>query len=85
MFARKPKLGMMAGVFAVSIGAAPASLSMASPARLEFLETVDVAPRVFAYRLAGDFSRVGARIDLRLQVSAGSLFRRGGDGLGRGL
>src|ERR1039457_1318555 len=42
MFARKPKLGMMAGVFAVSIGAAPASLSMASPARLEFLETVDV-------------------------------------------
>jgi hypothetical protein len=28
---------------------------------------------------------VGARIDLRLQVSAGSLFRRGGDGLGRGL
>jgi formylglycine-generating enzyme required for sulfatase activity len=70
MFARKPKLGMMAGVFAVSIGAAPASLSMASPARLEFLETVDVAPRVFAYRLAGDFSQAGRAADAPLAAVA---------------
>jgi formylglycine-generating enzyme required for sulfatase activity len=48
---------MIAGVFAVSFGAAPASMLMASPARLDFPETVDVAPRVFAHRLAGDFSQ----------------------------
>ena len=35
--------------------------------------------------ISGRYTGVGARIDLRLQVFAGSLFRRGGDGLGRGL
>jgi hypothetical protein len=38
MFASKSKLGMIAGVFAVSFGP---SMLMASPARLDFPETVD--------------------------------------------
>ncbi len=66
MLARKPILGMIAGVFAASFGAAPASMLMASPARLDFPETVDVAPRVFAHRLAGDFSQVGQSVDAPL-------------------
>jgi formylglycine-generating enzyme required for sulfatase activity len=70
MLARKPKLGMIAGMFAVPFGAASASMLMASPARLESIETVDVAPRVIAYRLAGDFSQAGRPVDAPLAAVA---------------
>ncbi len=70
MLARKPKLGMIAWVFAASFGAAPASMLMASPARLDSFETVDVAPRVFAYRQAGDFSQAGQSVDAPLVAVA---------------
>jgi mannose-6-phosphate isomerase-like protein (cupin superfamily) len=70
MLARKPKLGMIAGVLAVPFGAAPASMLMASPARLDSFETVDVAPRVFAYRMAGDYSQAGRPVDAPLVAVA---------------
>jgi formylglycine-generating enzyme required for sulfatase activity len=73
MLARKSKLCMMAGVFIVSIVAAPASMVLAAPARLESLETVDVLPRVFAYRVAGDFSQTGRPADAPLIAVARAL------------
>lgn len=63
MLALKSKLDMVAGVLAVSSGVASASPLMLSAARLNSSETVDVAPRVFAYRLAGDFNQAGQSVD----------------------
>jgi formylglycine-generating enzyme required for sulfatase activity len=63
MLALKSKWGMIAGALAVSSGVASASTSISSPARSESFETIDVAPRVFAYRLAGDFSQAGQSVD----------------------
>ncbi len=62
----KSKLGMIAGVLAVSSGAASASTLMS----LESVETVDVVPRVFVYRLAGDFSQGGQPVDAPLVTMA---------------
>ena len=70
MLALKSKLGMIAGVLAVSSGVASASTLISSPARLDSFETVDVAPRVFAYRLAGDFSQAGQTVDAPLVAVA---------------
>jgi formylglycine-generating enzyme required for sulfatase activity len=70
MLALKSKLGMIAGVLAVSSGVASASTSISSPARSESFETIDVAPRVFAYRLAGDFSQAGQSVDAPLVAVA---------------
>ena len=70
MLALKSKLGMIAGVFAVLSGVASASTLISSPARLDSFETVDVAPRVFAYRLAGDFSQAGQTVDAPLVAVA---------------
>jgi len=70
MLALKSKLGMIAGVLAVSSGVASASTSISSPARLDSFETIDVAPRVFAYRLAGDFSQAGQSVDAPLVAVA---------------
>lgn len=70
MRARESKLCMIAGVFAVSFGAASASTLMASPARLDSFETADVPPRVFAYRMAGDFSQAGRPVDAPLAAMA---------------
>jgi formylglycine-generating enzyme required for sulfatase activity len=70
MLALKSKLGMIAGVLAVSFGAAPASMLWASPARFVYFETVDVAPRVFYYRQAGDFSQAGRPVDAPLAAEA---------------
>jgi Sulfatase-modifying factor enzyme 1 len=66
MLALKSKLGMIAGVLAVSSGVASASTLMS----LEPVETVDVAPRVFGYRLAGDFSQAGQTVDAPLVMVA---------------
>ena len=57
MRARKSKLRVMAGVFAVSIGAAPVAMSRVSQACLEPVETIDIAPRVSRDRLASDASQ----------------------------
>ena len=57
---------MTRGVFAVALGIAPAFLLMASPAQMDYPETVDVAPRIFTYRLAGDFSQAGWPADAPL-------------------
>ena len=70
MLALKSKLGMIAGVLAVSSGVASASSLISSPARLDSFETVDVVPRVFAYRLAGDFSQAGRSVDAPLVAVA---------------
>jgi formylglycine-generating enzyme required for sulfatase activity len=70
MLTLKLKRVMKTGVLAVSFGAAPASMLMASPAQLNSFETVDVAPRVFAYRMAGDFSQAGRPVDAPLVVVA---------------
>ena len=70
MLALKSKLGMIAGAFAVLSGVASASTLISSPARLDSFETVDVAPRVFAYRLAGDFSQAGQTMDAPLVAVA---------------
>jgi len=50
MLALKSMLGMIAGMLTVSSGVASASTLISSPARLDSFETVDVAPRVLAYR-----------------------------------
>ncbi len=63
MPARKLNLYMIAGAFAISWGAAPASLVIASPARLDFPETIAIAPRVFTYRMAGEFTQAGRPVD----------------------
>jgi len=70
MLALKSELGMIAGAFAVLSGVASASTLISSPARLDSFETVDVAPRVFAYRLAGDFSQAGQTMDAPLVAVA---------------
>ncbi len=70
MLALKSKLGIIAGVLAVSSGVASASSLISFPARLDSFETVDVAPRVFAYRLAGDFSQAGQSVDAPLVAVA---------------
>ena len=70
MLALKSKLGMIAGVLAVSSGVASASSLISSPDRLESFETVDVVPRVFAYRLGGDFSQAGRSVDAPLVAVA---------------
>jgi formylglycine-generating enzyme required for sulfatase activity len=70
MLALKSELGMIAGAFAVLSGVASASTLISSPARLDSFETVDVAPRVFAYRLTGDFSQAGQTVDAPLVVVA---------------
>jgi len=63
-------LGMIAGAFTVLSGVASASTLISSPARLDSFEVVDVAPRVFAYRLAGDFSQAGQPMDAPLVTVA---------------
>jgi formylglycine-generating enzyme required for sulfatase activity len=63
MPARKLNLCMIAGAFAISCGAAPVSLVIASPARLDFPETIAIAPRVFTYRMAGEFTQAGRPVD----------------------
>ena len=70
MLALKSELGMIAGAFAILSGVASASTLISSPARLDSFETVDVAPRVFAYRLAGDFSQAGQTMDAPLVAVA---------------
>jgi formylglycine-generating enzyme required for sulfatase activity len=70
MLALKSKLGMIAGALAVPFGVASASALISSPARLDSFETVDVAPRVFAYRLAGDFSQTDQSVDAPLVAVA---------------
>jgi formylglycine-generating enzyme required for sulfatase activity len=70
MLMRKFKLGMMAGVFAVSSGIASTRTLMPSSAQLKSVEAVDVAPRAFAYRMAGDFSQAGRPVDAPLVAVA---------------
>ena len=70
MLTLKLKRVMKTGVFAVSFGIASMSLLMASPAQLDSFETVDVEPRVFTYRLAGDFSQAGQSVDAPLVAVA---------------
>jgi formylglycine-generating enzyme required for sulfatase activity len=70
MLMRKLKLGMMAGVFAVSSGIASTPITMPSSAQLKSVEAVDVAPRAFAYRMAGDFGQAGRPVDAPLVALA---------------
>jgi formylglycine-generating enzyme required for sulfatase activity len=70
MLMRKLKLGMMAGVFAVSSGIASTPITMPSSAQWDSAEAVDVAPRAFAYRMAGDFSQAGRPVDAPLVALA---------------
>jgi formylglycine-generating enzyme required for sulfatase activity len=67
---RKLKLGMMAGVFAGSSGIASTPITMPSSAQLKSVEAVDVAPRAFAYRMAGDFGQAGRPVDAPLVAVA---------------
>lgn len=67
---RKLKLGMMAGVFAVSLGIASPPNSMSSSDQLNFVDVIDVAPRTYAYRMAGDFNQAGRPVDAPLVAVA---------------
>ena len=58
--------GMTAGVIAVSFGVASATILMSSPGRLSSVEAVNVAPRAFAYRMAGDFNQAARSVDAPL-------------------
>ncbi len=66
MLMQKIKFAMMVGVLAVSFSVAPTPLPMSFTARLNSVEAVDVAPRAFAYRMAGDFSQAGRPVDAPL-------------------
>jgi formylglycine-generating enzyme required for sulfatase activity len=66
MLMRNLKLGMMAVVFAVSSGIASTPITRPSSAQWDSAEAVDVAPRAFAYRMAGDFSQAGRPVDAPL-------------------
>jgi formylglycine-generating enzyme required for sulfatase activity len=70
MLMRKLKLGTMAGVFAVSSGIASTPIAMPSSAQWGSAEAVDVAPRAFGYRMAGDFSQAGRPVDAPLVAVA---------------
>jgi formylglycine-generating enzyme required for sulfatase activity len=70
MLMRKLKFGMMAGVFAVSSGIASTPITMPSSTQLKSVEAVDVSPRAFAYRMAGDFSQAGRPVDAPLVAVA---------------
>jgi hypothetical protein len=66
MLTLKLKRVMKAVVFAVSFGIASTPIVMASSAQLDSVEAVDVVPRAFAYRMAGDFSQAGRPVDAPL-------------------
>jgi hypothetical protein len=66
----KLKRVMKTGVFAVSFGIASTPIVMSSSARLEPVEAVDVAPRAFAFRMAGDFAQTGRPVDAPLVTVA---------------
>jgi formylglycine-generating enzyme required for sulfatase activity len=70
MLALKSNLVVIAGALAVSASVASASSLTSSAARLDFIETIDIAPRVFAYRSAGDFNQAGQSVDAPLVVIA---------------
>ena len=70
MLTLKLKRVMKTGVFAVSFGIASTPIVMSSSARLEPVEAVDVAPRAFAYRMAGDFAQAGRPVDAPLVTVA---------------
>src|SRR3979411_1495683 len=61
---------MKTGVFAISFGIASTPIVMSSSARLEPVEAVDVAPRAFAFRMAGDFAQTGRPVDAPLVTVA---------------
>jgi formylglycine-generating enzyme required for sulfatase activity len=66
MLTLKLKLAINTGVFAVSFCVASTSMVISSSAQLISVEAVDVAPRAFVYRLAGDFSQKGRSVDAPL-------------------
>jgi len=66
MLTLKLKRIMKIGMFTASFGVASTSIVMSSSAQLDSFETVDIAPRAFAYRMAGDFSQAGRPVDAPL-------------------
>jgi formylglycine-generating enzyme required for sulfatase activity len=70
MLRRKLAFGMMAVVIAVTCGVASATILMSSSARLSSVEAVEVAPRAFVYRMAGDFNQAGRSVDAPLVTIA---------------
>ena len=57
---------MKTAVFALSLVVASTSMVVSSSAQLQTVEAVDIAPRAFAYRTAGDFSQAGRPVDAPL-------------------
>ena len=57
---------MKTGVFAVLVVTAPTPIMMWPSAQWDTVEAVDVAPRAFAYRMAGDFAQAGRPVDAPL-------------------
>ncbi len=80
MLRLKLTFGMMAGVIAVTFGVACAAILMSSSARSNSIDAVDVAPRAFVYRMAGDFNQAGRSVDAPLvtttRTSALHIMRR---------
>jgi len=70
MLTLKLKRVMKTGVFAVSFGIASTPIVMSSSAQYDSVEAVDVVPRAFAYRMAGDFSQAGRPVDAPLVAVA---------------
>jgi len=66
MLTLKLKRVMKTVVFAVSFGIASTPTVMSSSAQLDSVEEVDVVPRAFAYRMAGDFSQADRPVDAPL-------------------
>jgi len=66
MLTLKLKRVMKTGVFAVSFGIASTPTVMSSSSQLDSVEEVDVVPRAFAYRMAGDFSQADRPVDAPL-------------------
>jgi formylglycine-generating enzyme required for sulfatase activity len=58
------------GVFAVPLGVASLPAVMSPSTQLVSVETIDVAPRAFTYRMAGDFAQGGRPVDAPLIMVA---------------
>jgi formylglycine-generating enzyme required for sulfatase activity len=69
-YAHVKKNIMKTAVFAFSLVVASTSVVVSSSVQLETIEVVDIAPRAFAYRRAGDFSVAGQTTDAPLVTVA---------------
>jgi formylglycine-generating enzyme required for sulfatase activity len=68
VLALNSKLSVLVGVVALSFGVAGVAGQTPPSPKWGWFETVDLLPRAFEYRLAGDFNQAGGSVDAPLLV-----------------